>query len=337
MSWLNRKHAPALGGSSQRALGLMNVGVLLIITGITCGERSALAPAQPAKRHPVQSSVRPRPTAKSGIVAFVQSDSALNSYIFRMSADGSDIRQLTNRTGYTLDQQPTVSPSGARIAFFRVLGVCRRRCKHEGLWVMRSNGRHKHKIASGELVHPSWSPAGSAIAVVKVGRGDSTTIETMSPDGTHIACLPSHGLHQLELPSWLPSGRRLIFSAMASDGAENLYTERVDGSHLTRVTNGSGLKTAPSMSPSGHQIVFMQARSPQSPWHLMIVSADGRRPRRITRGDVPDEYPHFDATGHWILYQHGVRGARAYVIHPNGTNNEPLNRRVDATSPTWKS
>lgn len=298
--------------------------------------QAAATTAQP--KH--QSAARGLPP---GLIVFEHDDRKMNMFIWAMTDRGTNPRPLTDGRGDVLDQEPTMSPNGHRVAFLRITGICRATCAHAGIWVMDSNGKNQHQIAPGDNVYrPAWSPTGKAIAAVKELTDMRTEIEVMDPSGAHLRVLPTHGLRQIGEPGWSPDGRRIAFTALEPSGrSDDLYTERADGTHLVRLTHSPGFKASPSWSPSGSQIVFAQARLELHPWHLrpwhlVVVRSNGTHPRQITTGRASAQFPHFASTGRWILYQRGTKASRAYVLHPDGTGNRPVSRTVEATDPTWQ-
>ena len=66
-----------------------------------------------------------------------------------MNADGSGQTNLVQDTEYHADKNPSWSPDGTRIAYYR-----------DGqIWVMNADGSGKKQISSGSGGdHPDWGP-----------------------------------------------------------------------------------------------------------------------------------------------------------------------------------
>jgi TolB protein len=173
--------------------------------------------------------------------------------IFVMNADGTHVRQLTQRNGtfHTEDRAPTWSPDGKRIAFvsanttFRPAGA-------STIYVINANGTNARSVRA--LPH-AWPGAGA--------------------------------------PSWSPDGKRLLYSTYCVFGncgqpavGAQLYTVALDGKSQRRLTSLSGNSLEPRWSPDGRQIVFVRNARVGPDGDIWVVGADGKGLRRVTRAPV---------------------------------------------------
>lgn len=173
--------------------------------------------------------------------------------IFVMNADGTHVRQLTQRNGVfrTEDRAPAWSSDSKRIAFmsanttFRPPGA-------STIYVINADGTHARSVRA--LAH-AWPGAGA--------------------------------------PSWSPDGKRLLYSTYCWFGncgqppvGAQLYTVGLDGKSPRQLTRLSGNALAPRWSPDGKRIVFVRNTRVGRGGDVYVVGADGKGVRRVTR--APD-------------------------------------------------
>jgi Tol biopolymer transport system component len=174
--------------------------------------------------------------------------------IFVMSADGSDVRRLTNNQ--LPDFGPSWSPDGKSIAFTSI------RTGLSQIYRMGADGSAQRRLTNtfGNCDSPAWSPRGNLIAFHCGMAMDKVSV--MRPDGSHIRTLLRSAPNTIETdPAWSPDGRLIAFGrgtrgpAWASLG---VWTIRPDGRGVHRVTTDGG---APAWSPDGRWIAFVALRN----------------------------------------------------------------------------
>lgn len=111
--------------------------------------------------------------------------------IYVTNIAGDQVRRLTNHPDE--DHAPAWSPDGRRIAFYSNRGNL------AGIFVVDADGANLKRLTVGSHDYPSWSPAGSRIAVWMIG--DPPGIGIMKPNGQGLKFI-ARGTH----PSWQPSG-----------------------------------------------------------------------------------------------------------------------------------
>jgi Tol biopolymer transport system component len=169
--------------------------------------------------------------------------------VFVMNADGTHVRQLTQRKGtfHTEDRAPSWSPDGKRIAFmsanttFRPPGA-------STIYVINADGTHPRTVRA--LPH-AW-PGGGA-------------------------------------PSWSPDGKRLLYSTYCWFGncgqpavGAQLYTVGVDGKSPRQLTRLAGNALDPRWSPDGKKIVFVRNARVGPGGDVYTIGADGKGMQRLT-------------------------------------------------------
>jgi TolB protein len=212
---------------------------------------------------------------------------------------GRNRRILTRHRGW-LDNDPAWSPDGRRIAFVRT----KNQYRSFQIYVKRVAGGPARRLTAGRFdEHPAWSPDGRTIAFssmrgLKVIRADGSRERRItrfgdalavdwSPDGSRIAFSKNgwiwiarwNGTRQRRIvrgraADWSPDGRRLAF--MPPKGG--VATIGANGKGRRFLTNGM----LPAWSPDGRRIAF-QRWPPDRPFTVWVMSAEGKRIRRVTR------------------------------------------------------
>jgi Tol biopolymer transport system component len=150
--------------------------------------------------------------------------------LFRMQADGTRQRNLTNSPGIT-EHESDWSPNGRSIVF-----VSGRDGDFE-IYTMRLDGSRRRQLTVNNGLHgnPAWSPDGRKIAFNSDRDGDGE-IYTMRPDGSHKTRLTLNEVDDFRA-AWSPDGRKIAFTT-DRDGNFEIYTMRADGSQqLNRTQN----------------------------------------------------------------------------------------------------
>lgn len=218
-------------------------------------------------------------TKRNGKIAFT-SDRDGNREIYLMNADGSDQTRVTNNS--TIDDFPTWSPDGTRIAF---LG--QRAGGGYAIFTMNPDGSGKVEVTTVNYQpasswngidwrHMSWSPDGSQIVFTEL-VGTVGTLFVVSSDGS--------GRRQLTTgfyPAWSPDGTKIMFvRASTPNPFYNLHTIRPDGTDLrfiptTFQSNYILWDSPPVWSPDGQKIIVNSSDSANA--ELDILNADGSSP-----------------------------------------------------------
>src|SRR6266545_4430086 len=152
--------------------------------------------------------------ALKGRILFVSHHSG-NFDIYRINADGSDLRQLT--TSPATDDTPAWSPDGQQIAF----------SSGKDIQIMNADGSGQFSLVHTAEDHsyPSWSPDGQRIAFT-TGDIGNYNIDIINVDGsglTHLtAASPFAG--NARNPVWSPDGQQLAFMSIR-DGNWEIYIQ----------------------------------------------------------------------------------------------------------------
>jgi Tol biopolymer transport system component len=201
-------------------------------------------------------------------------DSQATSEIWIMNSDGSEPLQLTKDN--LLDQEPTISPDGARVAWNQwspFPGYTDR-----DIWVMNANGSGQELLFNGfgTDLFPQFTPDGQTL-VMASETGDMDirkipSVPTMPPLTTATGVAEDNELLESQ-PSVSPDGSRVAFTQTpktSSFGPFDIYSVSINGGPTTPVFNAAvPSETSPAYSPDGTKMAFDSDAVP------MIGNADG--------------------------------------------------------------
>jgi len=194
--------------------------------------------------------------------------------IYRASADGSNLRKLTNEPGY--DAEATVCPVDGSIVFTSM------RSGDLELWRMDADGKNVKQLTNtpgydggaffspdcSRIVWRSSRPTGPELDayqallkehLVKPTKMDLYIANADGSDARQLTYLPGASF----APYFFPDGKRVIFSSnyLAPRGPEfDLFAIDIDGTHLERITYAGGFDGFPMFSPDGKTLAFSSNR-----------------------------------------------------------------------------
>lgn len=191
--------------------------------------------------------------------------------VFVANADGSDIRQLTDVTGY--DAEATFSPTGDRIVFT--------------------------SARDGDLELYSMAPDGSDLVRLtdRVGYDGGAFY---SPDGSKIIWRAHYPEEGEAKDDYL----RLLAQGLIRPGELEIWVMNADGSDARQVTDIGGANFGPYWHPSGEKVLF--STNHQDPdgreFELFMVNLDGTGLEQITFSGGFDGFPVFSPDGTQFVF-----------------------------------
>ncbi|RKU28450.1 hypothetical protein C6499_10060 [Candidatus Poribacteria bacterium] len=208
------------------------------------------------------------------------------------------------------------TPDATHIAFTS------RRTGNSDIYIMDIEGKNIENFTN----HPSWdfSP-------------------TFSPNGRWMAYVSDKDIYLMNLatkerqrltegrsPDWSPDGESIVFTSSRS-GQSNIYKIDVNGEEVQQLTDEAS-NGNPSWSPDGESIIFNSNRDGGIFLSVYVMTADGRRQRRLADGSSPVWSP----DGKQIAYILGIAGSGVYVMNAEGKNSRRLTpEKTWSESPAW--
>ena len=248
--------------------------------------------------------------------------------IYSMLPDASDLKRLTNNSGY--DDMPAWSPDGKKIAF-----VSDRHGSPE-IYVMNADGSRARRLTEDngpDNALPAWSPDGSRIAWSSE-RDGNREIYVMDADGSNPTNLTGNPGYDSS-PAWSPDGQRILFNSRR-DGNLEIYVMDADGSNQIRLTRNATSDGFPAWSPDGSKIAFSSSRTGRRA--VYVMDADGTNPTQLTGDAFNDYWPAWSPDGARITFASDRYGApEIMTMNADGSHQANLSHSPGADNgPAWR-
>ncbi len=332
----------------RRLFGLtvsfMILGVLLL------GLQQPVASRAEATAEPTAEATAALPADLVGKIAFV-SENMLDSQIYIMNADGSDLHAVTKSD--RIPWSPALSPDGKQIAFAAKVN------ERYQIFVMNSDGTNEKQITfnvSGQtgVSGIDWARDGKHLAyTVKLSdnpNNQSYDLYTMKPDGAEQTKITPQPMEALIAPHWSPDGKLIIFNARDDSPTSpatpidptartNVYIINADGSNVHRLTQSTYNELFPAWSPDGQAIVFLSGGSSNSEFGLYRVDADGTHPMQLSH--TLFSQPAWSPDGKYIAATLSEQVndkwiSNIYIMNADGSNPVKITDTQDLYHlPTW--
>jgi Tol biopolymer transport system component len=197
------------------------------------------------------------------------------------------------------------------------------------LYTVRPNGHDLRQIThvDGDALFPEWSPDGRRIVFALETTEDSSSIELINADGSHVTDLTPRSSCCASQPSFTPDGKRIVFERFIPETEDDaIWSMRLDGSHQRRVLGPPNGATDPNVSPNGRKLSYVGFNGLEFGQALFTSSIDGSHVMQLTPYtlDVAIKQDWAPDGRHLVLtdnadFPHPGDSANIATIRPNGT------------------
>lgn len=242
---------------------------------------------------------------------------------------------------YQLDNEVWVTTGGSalRLSEGDVLGV-NPDISPDGDYVVYATGPDEASLdlvvadVDGSDSRVLWAGDTSQSTASRSPDGGSLAIGQISPDGTlQVSVVESGGsASPTQLtdgepngkPTWTSDGQDILFLSLWDGDAQEIYRMGRDGMSPTNLTNHPSRDVLAEMSPDGSSIVFASDRSGNGDFDIWLMNADGSNPQQLTMVPERDTNPTWTTDGQHIIYFSDREPVGLWVMHADGTDQQPL-------------
>ncbi|HKS26985.1 MAG TPA: LpqB family beta-propeller domain-containing protein [Pyrinomonadaceae bacterium] len=197
--------------------------------------------------------------------------------IWIMSAQGTDLRQLTSMEGAD-NQQPVWSPDGKQIAFVSQPGY--------RIMIVPAAGGEPKLFTIGQS--PAWSPDGKQLAYSAYSPLSNTLTVVAKPlEGGGAETRLSKSTTTMtvrqfrQAVDWSPDGKRILCTKLV-EGASQVAVVNVADDTVESTTTSDGSLWTPRWSPDGKRILYTYSNTGH-PASIRISTPDEKERTEVTR------------------------------------------------------
>lgn len=293
---------------------------------------------------PTEPVVVPPVNPEEGEIVFA-SDRGGNAQLWRMSANGDDIHQITDLPGGAC--QPSWSPDGEQIVFITPCMGRQDTYPDSRLYTIHRDGSDLQLVPLTEKgdYDPAWSPDGQKIAFTSL-RNSISQVYVVNLKTQALEVL-SNTRYADRQPTWSPDGKQLAFVRMRT--ADQIWLVSANGQISNQFSRSGNLSDDfPTWSVDGQMIYFLQS-SDANPfrWLMMMSYADRNTSNeiRISPTSSPDIGPIMDISlspdGKWVVFEGWPDGKNHDIYRFLSADGSQLTRLTADPgldfNPAWRS
>ena len=164
------------------------------------------------------------------------------------------------------------------------------------------------------------APTGHIVFTCQIYKYQSSEqICIMNADGSDYRRLTTEDNIRHFYPSLSPDGRSVLYSAFRQENVYEIYAYDLDDGSVDRLTNRSGVLTAPEYSPDGQRITYTRWAPNSEKYQIMIMERNGNDQHNIPSIEGWD--PTWSPDGKQILFASDRNGpVQLFAVRDNGKN-----------------
>ena len=141
----------------------------------------------------------------------------------------------------------------------------------------------------------------------------------MNADGTGYRRLTTEDDIRHFYPSLSPDGTRVLYSAFRQENVYEIYSYDLADGSVDRLTNRSGVLTAPEYSPDGKEITYTRWNPNTGKYQIMIMESNGNNQYNIP--SIAGWDPTWSPNGNRILFASDRNGpVQLFSVRDDGNN-----------------
>ncbi len=246
------------------------------------------------------------------LLAFA-SDAANIADVAVISADGGEVRRLTDTPGIELPIE--WHPKGDRLAYlvigeggtFRTSVVSLASGQSSPL-LSDASGQSSPLLSGMRQAFPHWSPDGSRLAIGINDRG-STTLWLADSSGANPKQVTTDG--QEQFVGWSPDGTELLYVSRRT-GTGDIWVLPVDSGKPRQLTRDVRDDDSPAWSTDGKWVAFRSTRGRQT--DLWVVPAAGGTELRVTDNAAEEGGPQWVGKSSRLAFQTNSAVSALWVV-----------------------
>jgi Tol biopolymer transport system component len=259
--------------------------------------------------------------------------------VFTMTSNGSDVKQLTQRTSGEAST-PAWSPDGKLIAFMQGPADF----STSQFMLMNADGSNQHTVFSDPSFkdeNPSFSPDGRRLIFDRCSAPlEACAVYTIKLDGRGLTAIThfNQSVNDFDIaPRYAPDGKTIAFGSFNRGGVLGaVYLMGSHGANIRQLTPSRLGGFAPDWAPDGTTLAF--SSNCCNPLHAALWTArpDGSGLKQLTfPGTNSDFAPTHSPQGDQIAFQRGSADSTFDVMTIPEGGGTPTLIQSDAGDPSW--